>query len=1301
VTNTSDHGLYVSSGSSHITLANNHVSNSGDTAPGKTKSGIYFSNVSDSLIVGNTADHNSSYGIYLTSGSTRNVVDGNTSFSNAMGYQRAASGIRLYSSPANTISNNLSHDNEDSGIEFDTNADDNLTFNNVLYNNGDHGIDDYKSTDQTIIANTVYKNVTAGINIEGNSTGATIANNIAVDNGIKSPRTHSNIRVESGSTSGTTLDYDLVYLTTADTLLIWNSVSYTSLAAFRSASGQETHAIQADPRWTNVAGGNFHLTAGSPAIDSANAGIAGQPSSDVEGTPRIDDPITPNTGVGIRAYDDRGAYEFNAPNIDHVVISPSTSTMVAGDSRTYTAQAFDASGNPAGDVTGSTTFSVAPDGTCTGNVCTANKAGTHTVTGNVGGKTSTASLSVTAGAPDHLVLAPASATIASGGSQAYTVEGRDQYDNSLGDVSSSTVLSISPDGSCLAATCSASAAGPHTVTGTLNGATGSASLQVTGGALDHIVVSPSSASIVAGGSQTYVAQGFDGSGNPLGDVTSSTSFSIGPNGSCSGATCTATASGAHTVTGNDGGKTGTASLSVTAGALDHLVLAPASATIASGGSQAYTAEGRDQYDNSLGDVTSSTTFSIGPNGSCSAATCTATSAGGHTVTGTKAAKTGSASLQVTGGVLDHIVISPSSASIGAGGSQAYTAEGFDASNNSLGDVTTFTTFSIGPNGSCTGGSCTATSAGAHTVTGSNGGKTGTATLSVTAGALDHLVLSPTPATTAAGNPQPYTAEGRDQYDNSLGDVTASTTFSIGPNGSCTGASCTATLAGTHTVTGSNSGKTGTASLSVTAGVLDHLALSPASAVIAAGGSQTYTAEGRDQYDNSLGDVTSTTTFSIDASGSCSGASCTATSAGAHTVTGTKAGKTGTASLQVTAAVLDHIVISPSSASIGAGGSQAYTAEGFDASNNSLGDVTSSTTFSIGPNGSCTGGSCTATSAGTHLVTGNDAGKTSTASLTVTPGPLDHLALAPASATIASGGSQAYTAEGRDQYNNSLGDVTASTTFSIGPNGSCTLATCTATASGAHTVTGNAGGKTGTASLQVGGGALDHIVISPASATIVAGGSQAYTAQGFDAANNSLGDVTSSTTFSIAPNGSCSGNTCTATSGGPHTVTGNDAGKTSTASLTINLVTNPGFETDTSGWNTSGSSAGVVLTRVSGGHSGNWAAQMNNTATTTGTYAALQDSPNWVATTSAGTYTGTMWVRADTAGAVFKLKFQEFSGSTLVGSVATQVTLTTSWQQVTVTYTTKSPGSTLDFQSYVSNPAPGNAFYADDVSIILG
>jgi hypothetical protein len=152
--------------------------------------------------------------------------------------------------------------------------------------------------------------VTAGINAEGGSTGTTIANNISVDNGIGSPRTHSDIRIEQGSTAGTTVDYDLVHLTTSDTLLIWNSVSYKSLAAFQAASGQEAHGIDADPRWRAPGGGDFHLTAGSPAIDSADSGVAGEPATDVEGNPRVDDPGTADTGAGPSTDYDRGAYEF-------------------------------------------------------------------------------------------------------------------------------------------------------------------------------------------------------------------------------------------------------------------------------------------------------------------------------------------------------------------------------------------------------------------------------------------------------------------------------------------------------------------------------------------------------------------------------------------------------------------------------------------------------------------------------------------------------------------------------------------------------------------------------------------------------------------------------------------------------------------------------------------------------------------------------------------------------------------------------------------------------------------------------
>jgi parallel beta-helix repeat protein len=310
ITKTTGYGIVVST-ASHVTISNNHVSYAGQPQSGKVRTGIRFSGVTSSLVAGNVSDHNSDYGIALVGGSTGVEVRGNATYNNAEGYQRAAAGIRLYASPGNIVHGNITHDNEDSGIECYTGSHNTLLYDNVAYNNGDHGIDNYQTTGQRVVSNTVYKNVTAGINVEGGSTGATLANNVSVDNGIKSPRTHGDIRVESGSTSGTTMDYDLAYLTVSDTLLIWDSTSYPSLSSFQSKTGQEAHGFQGDPRWADQAHGDFRLSTGSPAIDSANSGASGQPSTDIDGLARVDDPATPNTGAGPRPYDDRGAYEFS------------------------------------------------------------------------------------------------------------------------------------------------------------------------------------------------------------------------------------------------------------------------------------------------------------------------------------------------------------------------------------------------------------------------------------------------------------------------------------------------------------------------------------------------------------------------------------------------------------------------------------------------------------------------------------------------------------------------------------------------------------------------------------------------------------------------------------------------------------------------------------------------------------------------------------------------------------------------------------------------------------------------------
>ena len=316
VSHTTSYGIHVN-GSSNVTVSNNDVSAAGQRVSGSIKYGIKLAATTSSLVSGNVAHDNSNSGIFLDATTSGVEVTGNQAYGNARGYARAAPGIDVRGHH-NTIDRNVSHDNEDSGLQFYSGSHDNLVVDNLAYHNGDHGIDDLGSTHQRIISNTVWWNYTAGINVEGSSTGATVENNIAVDNGynlspcITGPcntRTRGNIRIDSTSTSGATVNDNLVSLTQSGTMYVSGSTSYSSLAAFQAASGQEARGIQPDPRFV-AAGSDFHLQAGSRAIDSANSGISGETDTDLESQSRVDDPATPNIGAGSRTYDDRGAYEF-------------------------------------------------------------------------------------------------------------------------------------------------------------------------------------------------------------------------------------------------------------------------------------------------------------------------------------------------------------------------------------------------------------------------------------------------------------------------------------------------------------------------------------------------------------------------------------------------------------------------------------------------------------------------------------------------------------------------------------------------------------------------------------------------------------------------------------------------------------------------------------------------------------------------------------------------------------------------------------------------------------------------------
>jgi len=88
----------------------------------------------------------------------------------------------------------------------------------------------------------------------------------------------------------------------------------------------------------------------------------------------------------------------------------------------------------------------------------------------------------------------------------------------------------------------------------------------------------------------------------------------------------------------------------------------------------------------------------------------------------------SITVTITAAALDHLVLAPATATASVGSGRTYTAEGFDALGNDIGDQTTSAVFTISPDGSCTASLCTLASIGPHMVTATAGTATGSATL---------------------------------------------------------------------------------------------------------------------------------------------------------------------------------------------------------------------------------------------------------------------------------------------------------------------------------------------------------------------------------------------------------------------------------------------------------------------------------------------------------------------------------------------------------------------------------------------
>lgn len=162
--------------------------------------------------------------------------------------------------------------------------------------------------------------------------------------------------------------------------------------------------------------------------------------------------------------------------------------------------------------------------------------------------------------------------------------------------------------------------------------------------------------------------------------------------------------------------------------------------------------------------------------------------------------------------------------------------------------------------------------------------------------------------------------------------------------------------------------------------------------------------------------------------------------------------------------------------------------------------------------------------------------------------------------------------------------------------------------------------------------------------------------------------------------------------------------TSTVSATENDISNGTFEAGTSGWVVTPKADGtapVPLARVSGGHSGSYAARVSNTAAAAAT-TVLNDSPNSVASTTAGrTYEATAWLRATRANITLVLRQLEYtSGNALVTSKQSSYWATdTAWHKLTVDLVAARAGDSIDVNALVWNLGAGQSFLVDDVSLV--
>jgi uncharacterized protein YjdB len=656
-------------------------------------------------------------------------------------------------------------------------------------------------------------------------------------------------------------------------------------------------------------------------------------------------------------------------------------------------------------------------------------------------------VTVTGGTLTGITVSPSTATLAPGGST--TLQAIANYsDGSSVDVTSSALWRSSnePVASVSSGVVRANLAGSTLISAQFGGRTGVATITVSPAKLVSITISPASATLPLGSTRQLTARGTY-EGGSVRDITNDVTWTTDAStiASVSNATgskglATPVAIGSTTARASLDGVTGTASLTVTAAALTKIAISPDPLSLVRGTKQFAKATGT-YSDGTTIDVsttctwsTADTTIATVSNGAGAQGQVTANNVGTTTLSCTQSGVTGSARLSVTAPALEQVSVSPIAPTCRVGDMLQFQATAISTGGGSSNVTFTAMWSSSAPTivqytGSPGRFRCIAK--GSATISASYGGKTGTTPVTVTDAVIVSIQVDPASNTLAAGTTQQYQATALFS-DGTSRNVTLDpgTTWSSANSGVASVGNAgfnkgqvTAIAAGSTSIRATYAGVTGSASLTVTSATIVSISINPSFASVPAGVTFPYSATAI-YSDGTSRDITATATWtssngSVAAVSNALGSKGQAQTfaAGTTTISASLSGVTGKATLNVTAAKLVAVQITPFNPKLPVGYGIRLTAtgvwdDGFTA--NVTGQATwTSSNGSVASVSNAVGskGRVTPIAAGTATISAQYNGVSGSTTVTVTSATLTTIAVTPNPAGVAVSSSQQLTATG--------------------------------------------------------------------------------------------------------------------------------------------------------------------------------------------------------------------------------------------------------------------------------------------------